>query len=69
MVTVARSLSGDDSEEYRLRVRVSDGGVPSRTNSTIVRIRVRRNICQPTFNVGSRTYTYEIPETQVLGKY
>lgn len=60
-----RPLSGDNTEEYQLRVYVTDRGTPGLTNTTLVRIRVNRNVCQPRFNFNSRTYT--IPETQSLG--
>lgn len=63
-----RALSGDTAEEYQLRVLVSDGGTPALTNTTLVRIRVNRNICQPRFDSNFRTYTFTIPETQSLGK-
>lgn len=66
-VLVRRALSGDNTEEYRLRVRVSDGGAPALTNSTIVRIRIERNLCEPSFVGGQRVYTFTIPETQTLG--
>lgn len=61
-----RDLSGDTSEDYQLRVLVTDGATPGRTNSTVVKIRVNRNICAPEFQ-GTASYTFTVPETQTLG--
>lgn len=67
-VRVSRPLPNDIAEEYQLRILVTDGGSPALSNSTIVRIRINRNVCQPQFDPNFRDYTITIPETQPLGR-
>ncbi len=46
-------------------MRATDGGTPQRTDSTVVEVRVDRNVNKPVFD--PQTYTARVLETLPLG--
>ena len=63
--TSTRSLAGDTSLVYRVRVLARDGGSPSLSATSTVLINVERNLNAPVFI--RQNYTVTIYETQDLG--
>ena len=49
----------------QVQLLVTDGGTPSRSDTSVLTVTVRRNLNSPVFNPA--TYTVEINEDQQLG--
>ena len=64
-VSLKASVNNDVATEYKVRVRVSDGGTPPRTDVTVVTVSVQRNLQAPVFQPNS--YEAAILETQNVG--
>ncbi|KAK3089813.1 hypothetical protein FSP39_006721 [Pinctada imbricata] len=64
-ITISRSLTEQSLEEYRIRVRARDGGVPFRFNTSVVIVTMQRNFQAPLWS--AQSYQQTVVETLSLG--
>ncbi|KAJ8319080.1 hypothetical protein KUTeg_004171 [Tegillarca granosa] len=64
-ITISQTLGGTNTNQYSVRVQAYDQGQPSRFNTTVAIITVKRNFQTPVFTQNS--YYQKIPETLQVG--
>ncbi|XP_076458559.1 protocadherin Fat 1-like [Babylonia areolata] len=65
VISLLRSIASDFTDIYRVRVVAADGGLPAKTDTTVVYFNITRNLVAPEFNPS--VYTASVSEDRAVG--